>query len=59
MAEIKLNMICYMIKLFMVISVYNKYVMANEQNLCLKGSCIHAAHNLLLNMDLSAENCRI
>ena len=33
-------------------------VLAKDPELCLKGSCIHSAHNLLLNMDLSVDPCQ-
>ena len=36
----------------------NHEVSAKDPNLCLKGACIHSAHNLLLNMDLTVDPCQ-
>ena len=52
-----LDVIILMIYGFIIFDV-NHQVSAKDLKLCLKGSCIHSAHRLLLNMDLTVDPCQ-
>ena len=52
-----LDVIILIIYGFIIFDVTH-HVYAKDPKLCLKGSCIHSAHSLLLNMDLTVDPCQ-